>query len=234
VTKQKSILLIVALMLMAGTAALLTRLGANQRLGQPGVKTVPIKDSRRSEVVLPELVLDYTSTNLPVAQDVLEVLPQDTSFGQRRYQALDGFEALLYVVLMGGDRTSLHKPQICLRGSGWKIDNSEPETVHVNRPFEYDLPVRKLTLSPEKAGIPRRGIYVYWFVADNEYSREHWQRMWWMFRDLLRTGVLQRWSYVTCFATCAPGQEDVTFERMKKFIAAAVPEFQHAPKVPGL
>jgi hypothetical protein len=28
---------------------------------------------------------------------------------------------------------------------------------------------------------------------------------------------------------CAPGQEEATFERMKKLIAAAVPEFQRVP-----
>ena len=73
-----------------------------------------------------------------------------------------------------------------------------------------------------------RGIYVYWFVADNELTADHLQRMWWMARDLVRTGTLQRWAYVGCFATCLPGGEQPTFERMKQFIAAAAPEFQLA------
>ena len=46
-----------------------------------------------------------------------------------------------------------------------------------------------------------------------------------MARDMLRTGVLQRWAYVICSAPCAPGMEDATFEQMKGFIAAAAPEF---------
>ena len=49
-----------------------------------------------------------------------------------------------------------------------------------------------------------------------------------MVGDLVRTGTLQRWAYVGCFATCLPGAEEPTFQRMKKFIAAAVPEFQLA------
>jgi len=53
--------------------------------------------------------------------------------------------------------------------------------------------------------------------------------MWWMARDLIRTGVLQRWAYVSYLAICEPGQEDATFERMKTFIAASVPEFQLTP-----
>jgi hypothetical protein len=45
--------------------------------------------------------------------------------------------------------------------------------------------------------------------------------------------VLQRWAYVACISPCAPGQEDATFARMKKFIAAAVPEFQLTPPPAG-
>jgi hypothetical protein len=55
--------------------------------------------------------------------------------------------------------------------------------------------------------------------------------MWWMAKDMMLTGVLQRWAYVTYFAVCAPGEEDATFERMKKMIAASVPEFQLTPGV---
>ena len=74
-----------------------------------------------------------------------------------------------------------------------------------------------------------RGLYVFWFVARNEETDSHWQRIWWLTRDLLTTGVLQRWAYVSYFTICLPGQEDAAFERMKKLIAASVPEFQPAP-----
>jgi hypothetical protein len=47
-----------------------------------------------------------------------------------------------------------------------------------------------------------------------------------MARTLLTTGVLERWAYITFFAPCQPGQENETYERMKKLIAAAVPDFQ--------
>jgi hypothetical protein len=63
-------------------------------------------------------------------------------------------------------------------------------------------------------------------VADQELTADHLQRMWWMARDLIRTGILQRWAYVSCFSVCVPGQEEATYQRMKEFIVAAVPEFQ--------
>jgi len=54
--------------------------------------------------------------------------------------------------------------------------------------------------------------------------------MWWMARDVIRTGVLQRWAYVSYFAVCPPGAEEATFQRMKKLIVASVPEFQLTPR----
>jgi hypothetical protein len=69
-------------------------------------------------------------------------------------------------------------------------------------------------------------VFVYWFVADGELTATHSDRMWWMARDMLKNGVLQRWAYVICFAPCEVGAEDATFERLTDFIAATVPEFQ--------
>ena len=234
--KQQSSSLVIALLLMAGSAAFLVRLRSHQTLGLPGVRTHALPGSRRLEVDLPKAVLNYTSAALEVDQMTLDILPQDTSFGQRGYTAADGFQIALNVVLMGSDRTSIHKPQFCLEGMGWHIDegSSCESAVHVERPCVYELPVMKLVASrqAESRGqtLTLRRVYVYWFVAENAYTARHGQRMWWMARELLRTGVLQRWAYVTCSAICLPGQEDATFERLKEFIATAVPEFQLTPK----
>jgi hypothetical protein len=235
---RKLILAVVALLLIGGTAGLLVRVKAKQTLGRPGVKTRALAGSKNLEVVLPEYVLDYTSEVIEQDKLVVKALPPDTSYGQRRYQAPDGFWAQVNVVLMGSDRTSHHKPQYCLEGAGWKIDApaSSRETVRLERPHEYDLPVMKILVTKqlEHNGQSQtvRGVYVYWFVAEDALSGDPtgFQRMWWMARELLTTGVLQRWAYVTYFAVCPPGEEQATFERLKKMIASSVPEFQLTPK----
>jgi hypothetical protein len=238
--KQKWIVLVAALALMGGAAGLLKRLQASQSLGRPAVKTSPITGSPRLLVELPYDVPGYKSELLEQDKLTLETLPQDTSFGGRRYKARDGFWALLNVVLMGSDRTSIHKTEFCMEGSGWHINRalSSPVKIHLDRPYPYDLPAMKYITSRDMDNNGRkievRGIYVAWFVADNdEYTADHWQRMWWLARDLLRTGVLQRWALVSYFSVCLPGQEDATFERMKKLIAATVPEFQLVPRPKG-
>ncbi|MDB6125906.1 MAG: hypothetical protein JWQ71_4899 [Pedosphaera sp.] len=232
--RRKWLVLLVALGLMTVTAGVLLRFKTHQRLGQPGIKTTPIPGSPRLDIYLPELTLDYTSKSVPDADNVLGGLPKDTSLVQRRYVAPDGFGISINVVLMGTDRTSIHKPQFCLVGAGWTIDETQSKrsVVPMHRPHDYDLPVMKLLASKEgvfqEQRIKARGVYVYWFVADNQVTETHSDRMWRMAKNLISTGELQRWAYVSCFAVCRPGDEDATYERMKKFIASSVPQFQRA------
>jgi hypothetical protein len=235
--RQKWVIFGAALVLMAGGVMLLGHLRTHQRLGVPGVKTASMPGSSNLHVLLPEHVLDYESAEVEIPELVTNTLPKDTSFGQRLYKAPDEFEILGNVVLMCKDRTSLHKPQFCLQGQGWNVDQnaSMTTTIAMKKPIPYDLPVVKLIASKEDSvggkRVLDRGVYVYWYVADGALSASTsgFQRMWWMTWNLLRTGVLQRWAYVSYFATCSPGQEDATFERMKQLITASVPEFQLTP-----
>jgi len=231
-TRQKWILFVVALAMIGGGALMLNRLKTHQRLGRPGVKTSPTADGKRLEVDLPEHVLNYDSVAVPTD---LGGLPRDTSFGQRHYTAVDNpnDKFQLNVVLMGTDRTSIHKPQFCLKGTGWDIDDAESaeDTVRMTRPYPYDLPVMKILTTPRQVLMDGgyqtiRGIDVYWFVAEDQLTGSHWVRMRNSATHLLRTGELQRWAFVFCFTTCRPGEEKATYEHMCKFLAASVPEFQ--------
>lgn len=235
---QSVVTLILALAVIAGTASGLQYRQRHQKLGTPGVKVVqmPIYDPKgelagTNAIALPDRVLNYASEVVPVDRIVLDWLPKDTTYGQRVYKAPDGFQTQMTAVLMGSDRTSIHQPQYCLTGNGWAIDETELDSIPVSEPRHYQLPVKKLTASrlvqtPDGARVAVRGIYVYWFVAENRLTAEHGQRMLDMGLEMLRTGVLQRWAYVSCFSVCAPGQEQATYNRVKELIKATVPEFQ--------
>jgi len=231
---QKWIILLVALVLIAGTAGALTWLRANQKLGRPGIKAEAIPGSVMMKINLPERVLDFTSTNIPEPQVVVGYLPPDTSYAERIYIAPDGFWVQATIILMGADRTSIHNADFCLNGQGFTGRDKFIENIPIDGPQPYLLPVAKWNVSgvfqqPDRQKTERHGIYVFWFVADGEETPDHLQFMKWLARDLLRTGVLQRWTYVSYFAYCAPGQEDATFERIKKLIAHSVPEYQFLP-----
>ena len=233
--KQKWLLLVVAAALMVGTAGSLHWFKAHQKLGVPGIRARAVPGSVTMNFDLPEQVPDFASERVPEEKVVLDMLPKDTSYAQRRYTATDGFWANANIVLMGTDRTSIHKPEYCLPGGGWRIDEKTEVGITIEGPQPYSLTVAKWTLTKTGGGQNEgiRGLYVFWFVADNEETTSHWQRMWWLCRDLVRSGVLQRWAYVSYFTACGPGQEQAAFELMKKLIAVSVPEFQLPPQSAG-
>ncbi|MGA2854044.1 MAG: hypothetical protein ABSE90_07945 [Verrucomicrobiota bacterium] len=228
---QKWILLLVALALMACAAGALVRLKDHPRLGQPGVKAMPIPGSLAMKIDLPERVLDFSSTNVPEPEVVIGYLPKDSSYAGRHYQSPDGFDANGTVILMGADRTSIHNADFCLRGQGLNPDEKRIVNIPITGATPYSLPVSRWDVSgvfqqPDGRKVKVGGVYVFWFVADGVETPDHFQMMKQFALHLLRTGVLQRWAYVSYFSMCEPGQEDAAFARMGKLIAASVPEFQ--------
>lgn len=235
--KQRWLVFLVALGLIAGTAGALDRLKANQRLGEPGIKSAPIPGSVNRKIDLPERVLDFTSTNLPEPEIVLGYLPKDTSFAERHYQSPDGLDVISTIVLMGADRTSIHKPDYCLPGQGWSIVSRSVVNLSIGGERPYQLPVSKWLLNtsiqtPDGRKQNVGGIYVFWFVTQNNETPGFYNYLRRLTFNFMRTGVLQRWAYVSYFSTCEPGQEDAVFARMEKLIAASVPEFQPPPAGP--
>jgi hypothetical protein len=233
---RKIAVFIIVLALIGGGGGVLNWLKKNQKLGEPGISATAIPGSIKMDFDLPARVLDFTSKKEAQEQIVLDVLPKDTSYAQRLYLATNGFWVNANIILMGMDRTSIHKPEFCLPGQGWRIDQKAIANVPIPGKHPYQLQVAKWTITNfmqnndgQKQEV--RGLYVFWFVARNEQTTSHWQRIWWLTRDLLTTGTLQRWAYVSYFTTCLPGQEDAAFGQMEKLIAASVPEFQLPPKV---
>lgn len=231
--RRKLILAAVSVAMIAGTAVLLA--AAPQKLGRPGVKAIEISGSQRMQIDLPEHVLDFASTGQAPDEESLAMLPADTSFGGRIYFKPGSPIYVSGVVLMGTDRTSIHKAEYCLQGQGLHIDEFTQDSVHMTQPQPYDLPVIKIlatqTAQIDGKTVTRKCVYVYWYVADGALSndRSGFGRMWDMTKKLVFTGVLQRWAYVRFYAFCEPGQEDATYQSIKKMITAAVPQFQTTP-----
>ncbi|MCX7872717.1 MAG: EpsI family protein [Verrucomicrobiae bacterium] len=235
------------LAMIAGSAGVIAYFQANLKLTPPPVRIenqpMPGVDSASSNketsrfvvgtnrVYLPEIVDGYMSELLPVERAEYETLPKDTTYGRRIYRAADGFEIVNMVVLMGADRTSIHKPQYCLEGTGWRIDSTEFINIPIDKPMSYNLPATKLTLSGylvdgQREKRLKRGVFLYWFAAHDKITAEHRSRMWSVAKHRLLTGEVQRWAYIIYFSTCNPGEESATFERMVSFIRESLPQYQ--------
>ncbi len=231
--RQRLILGTIACGLMLLTGALIYRLQSLQELGAPGVLVAQADTDSGLEVVLPERVLDFTSQKQSPLPEELAVLPKDTTYGRRVYMAPDGLQIALSVVMMGTDRTSIHRPEFCLTGQGWKIDQTATtvETLQLDGGNGKILEYNQMLLDKElpfEGGktVPARGLYLYWFVADGQETPGQMERMLLMAEDMVRTGKLQRWAYVAYFTYCRPEDEPQVLERLQKFIAASAPKFQ--------
>ncbi|MDP6754477.1 MAG: hypothetical protein QGF56_12380, partial [Verrucomicrobiota bacterium] len=126
-SRQGKIILAVFLLLVGASALFLAQLSsAGQALGKPGLRVAAMELHnevgevvRTNGVALPAQVVDCTSRLTPVTKLELDWLPDDTTYGRRRYTLPDGSWIENSVVLMGQDRTSIHKPEYCLPGQGF-------------------------------------------------------------------------------------------------------------------
>lgn len=228
----------VALLLIAATGAQLLHMRRNHRLAPAGVRLTSVptlsdegKVARTNSVYLPPEIRGWHSTNQPITVQELDYLPRDTTYARRTYvRTSTGDTIHVNAVLMGTDRTSIHKPEYCLTGQGFSIEKRTHARVKIERPVPYELPVQRFdatisTLIDGRPGI-MKAVFAFWFVCDQHLTADHGERMWLIARDLLLKGELQRWAFISYLTYCPPGGEDAAFEKISSLIAASVPEFQ--------
>jgi hypothetical protein len=236
--KSKWLVLAVALGMMAATGGYLVKVHQRLHLGAPGVKLGPglLYNElnhlvARQCVLLPDVVLGIKGTTMPVTQTEVDNLPRDTTFGRKRYLGTNDFNVITSVVLMGTDRTSIHDPHYCLEAASWHIEKTENVLLPMDRPHSYEVPALRLMTSTMivdefKQPIEVRGIYIYWFVSADKITSGQGTRMWSLAKTMLEKKELERWAYISYFATCLPGHEEATFAELERFIRASAPEFQ--------
>lgn len=230
------ILAVVVLVMIGGTAASLRWLRTRVRMGPPGVRVVKlpvISDEGRlagsNSVFLPSVIPGFRSEIERIPELELGYLPPDTTFGRRIYHSNDGLPPVSSsIVLMGADRTSIHRPQYCLTGIGWQILTRSITKIPVKgeRPFDLDVQRYDMTREFDVPGgrkVRKNGVYVFWFVADGIRTASEAERQWRMVSDIITRGQSPRWAYLAFFSTCDPGGEDAAFQRIATVVSQAVP-----------
>jgi exosortase len=226
---------------VAATAASWAALGhvhSAMHIGPPGVRVGAgeIRNEtgavvRTNAVLLPEFVADYVSHPVPVSDTDLAYLPADTTFGRRSYVRADqSFGAVTQVVLMGSDRTSIHRPEYCLTGAGWTVEKSSPCTIPLKDGKTLQATRLDLRRPPGDPSMPPdSAVYVYWYVAGGLRAQDMVRCQWSMIRSLILKSEMQRWAYVSFLAMGAPGAEDDTFSGLSRLVAAALPGIEAGP-----
>lgn len=206
---------------------------------------------RVNPVELPTFLgMDWIGRPAKVSEAEREVLPDDTGFSRKWYQNMvdtitlsDGSRmaesVFLSIVLSGRDRTSIHKPEICLVGQGWTIRGRSEHTFAIDGIAGGGLPVTILDIEqravdPQTArpilddnGEPilREAIYAYWFVGGDVMVPTHAERMLQMAKDRVLRLKSHRWAYITA-QTSIPDGREAGLARIQEILSYALPEFQ--------
>ena len=169
------------------------------------------------------------------------LLPGDTEFAKKIYSTLQGEYVSCQVVLSGGEKRSIHRPETCLPGQGWTI--SDAHKVPVRLSTGQTQTVMKLTLTRvfEVAEGDRRtmtNIFYYWFVGKDKTTAEHSERVLLTVWDRVFHNVNHRWAYVIVSGMVPdqtrPGAKGdaQTVEMLEKFIGKIAPQIQTKSVIP--
>lgn len=140
------------------------------------------------------------------------MLPADTGLVRKYYARegnLDGLHAT--IVLSGDDRSSIHRPQVCMTAAGNEIDKERTIRIPLagrDHPLEV-MVLDMVKTYPRPDGTPAAlySYYAYWFVGKDRETASHLERMFWMGYDRVFRGISHRWAYIALAGARLPGSD---------------------------
>jgi len=177
----------------------------------------------------------WMGRDVPVSAAEHAVLPPDTGYSRKNYIWLSDSARQVFVsiVLSGRDRTSIHRPELCLLGQGWTIDGrfghafAYPGSAVGTIPATV-LRVRRQMLAPRGGRTAVPTLLAYWFVGQDRVVAGHWERMWWSAIDRLCRFRSSRWAYVVVQTTALDG-ETAALARLQTVLNQTLPAFEKPP-----
>jgi hypothetical protein len=131
------------------------------------------------------------------------MLPADTVIMRKQYINPTGRTIQVSIVISGKDRTSIHRPQMCLTGGGHQIIQRRSLNIDIK-----NSPPLKTTLLDTRHRDRQGYAYAYWFSSRDQETPYHLERMFWMGIDSLLKGKLQRWSYISLMTPRAENSDE--------------------------
>jgi len=132
------------------------------------------------EMELPDFLGGYLGMDQDISLAEKKILPGDTEFARKTYHNPKGDRILCSIVLAGGEKRSIHRPEVCLPGQGWTIRGGtvRPITLDDGRKINVmDLSLsRDIEVGPGDTRVIR-SHYFYFFVGKNVITPYHWKRV---------------------------------------------------------
>jgi hypothetical protein len=157
-----------------------------------------------------------------------EILPPDTGYSRKDYVAVanPAQRVFLSVVLSGRDRTSIHRPELCLVGQGWTIGTvTRHEFAGPGKPGRTFpatvLQVRREVRTPRGPVVVPQ-LVAYWFIGGDTIVASQWQRLAVDAWNRVTKARADRWAYVLMQTDVRDG-EAAALGRMQAVLDQTLP-----------
>ncbi|MBU0677035.1 MAG: EpsI family protein [Verrucomicrobia bacterium] len=154
------------------------------------------------------------------------VLPEDTQLLKKKYVSPEGKIVYASIVMSGKERSSIHRPQMCLVGQGNEITDQSvlPVEIEGRKPLNVMvLDMLRHMKGQDGKAVDFNRYYAYWFVGKGRETPYHIQRMIWMSTDRIFHNVSHRWAYISVSGDRDEGGEKYLTE-IQSFIHDLYPE----------
>lgn len=148
-------------------------------------------------------------------------LPDSTDIVKKRYRQPGKSPITASIVLSGSDRSSLHRPIVCIRSQAFTVEND----THIDVPIDgrEPLQVRIYDLASQmQDGKTGHSYFAFWYVGKDRETTSHFKRMFWMGVERLIENEANRWAYVSVTGSRA-ATGDAHHAEIKEFIGDFYP-----------
>ncbi|MFV1994154.1 MAG: exosortase/archaeosortase family protein [Verrucomicrobiales bacterium] len=178
------------------TACFLTP--AAQGLSEPGIRPA-----------LPTNVGSFWG--YPIAPSPAEIKgliePSGVELSRVHYESTSGRSATATIIIGGPDGRTLHRPEVCLPGQGWKITASDSVTLPLDGGREIRatlLTVMRGEPGADGTVLRRKALNIYWYIGSGITAADYNGHIAKTLRDSIFRNINHRWSMVSLFTPLPP------------------------------
>lgn len=187
---------------------------------------------------LPDTLLSKSGTPAPISEGEKTILPKDTEIAKMVYQSALEAPLSVQIVLSGGEKRSIHRPEICLPAQGWTLESGRMVPVKLSNGKQLEvmrLTARRSVMLNNGSKAELENVSYYWFVGHEVTTPYHIKRILMSNFDMVFHNVNHRWAYVVVSAPVlkgiVPGGKDLkqTDEMLNDAVGELAPKIMKNP-----
>lgn len=171
-----------------------------------------------------------------------QLIDVGVEMSRMHYANTNGRSATATIVVGGSEGRTLHRPEVCLPGQGWKITGSKATSVDLGE--GSDVMATLLTLVRTEARedgrvVQRKGFNLYWYVGKDRTAESYNKHIVVSLFDSMFRNLYHRWSMISLFGYL-PFEDNDDFlaeeeiiDDLKDMARQIVPHIKDGPWAPG-